>query len=221
MGEIKEKKDESKGGDIGHVLFSGLGFFVLLLVFIGAAFEVRNDPEVDFGFTAFLIGGGLLVFTGLLFFSSIGSMMNISWAQRLNDYVAAVGLGGLMVLMLAIALNLIFLYKGGFPDAWRGLFTITLLLWPIIAVYIFISAWKSSEKDALFRSPILASLWPLLIFAKSPAIFMVLLFIYLIFVGGGEWIGSFFNQPFIGAWTGLGLLALIVFLAIRGKSSKD
>lgn len=222
MEEIKDKSGESKGGGVGDILFSGLGFFVLLVVLIGAFFEVRNNPEVDFDFTAILIGGGLLVFTGLMLFSDIGSMMKISWAQRLNDYIAAAGIVCIMLLMLYFGICSIFTPQEGFPvDKWRGLFIITALLWPAIGVYIFVNAWRSQEKDALFRSPIMASIWPLLIFMKSPAIFLALLLVHLVFVGGGEWIGSFFNYPVVGAWSGFGLLALLVFLAIRGKSKGD
>jgi hypothetical protein len=203
-------------------LFSGLAFFVLLLIFIGAVLEIRNNPEANFDMAALLIGGALLIFMAMMFISGIGMMTKMSWAQRLNDFIAAIGLSCLMLLMLFIGIRAMFYFQEEIPgEKWRGLFIISILLWPVVSICFFVSAWKSRKKDALFRSPVLASLWPLLIFIKSPAICLILLLIYLIFVGGGEWIGSFFHYPIIGAWIGFGLLVLLAFLAILRESRKD
>lgn len=161
----------------------------------------------------------LAVFTawsGLMAAGGIGICLRSMWGEPLLDRliaVAGVCLFTWMVLSICWA-------------AWRrttgespaepgdGALLILTLLWAG-STTLFLRGWRR-QRPRRFE-PVLI-LWPLLLLLLEPVAFGLLLLPIVLFVAGGDLLGSRFGHPYLGASIGLGCaIALFAALALLSR----
>lgn len=162
---------------------------------IGLYFGPR-DPQVTH-FT-WMLAIAFTVWLGGMTAAGVGIAARQRWAERFYDWLISAA-------VLAIAAILI----GGMitstanresPGAVISLLAVT---WFGVGIAIYLHQPRPGCPQATVLD---CALWPLMAFLKAPRAMIVLFGIPMLIVAAGEWVGSRWNHPWIGALAGLSLV---------------
>lgn len=191
-------------------LCTAIVFGSFFLLFCTGLFRF-DDPEWTILAYALLLL--FTVWSGLMTAGGIGMLLRRGWGERLAE--SCLGLGAIVLFTGMVASTCWQAFQriiGSHPaERGDGFVLALVLVWTGLGSLL---AFGERKGKPLFGIASDVLLWPFLLLLKAPTLFGVLFATFLLFVGGGDWLGSRYGHPYLGATIGLaGLVALFAGLA--------